>query len=196
MYPNQKGTIHIFGLSLLLLIMGLAVLIVSCQLESAPTVAPAATPTATPGVTLVIPAVETVELPFETVERENWNKERVNEQRMVLVTNQSEIEQLKNHISTEAMEQLSKLDYEKYFVIAVFRRGRPTTGYDVVIERVVKQSDKIVVYVQFWEPAPYSGFSEVMTDPYHVVKVQRPDIFGPHFEIFMQTILITPTPKY
>jgi hypothetical protein len=194
MYPKQKGTRQKLGLIFQLLILGFVALMVSCRSESAQTLTPAATATFTPCVTLVIPTVETIDLPFETVERDDWSKEPVYEQRLVLVTNQAELERLKNHISTEAMGHLSDLDYEKYFVIAVFRGGKPTTRYDVEIERVVKQDDKIVVYALLWEPAPYTGFSETETAPYQVVKVQRPVGLVNEFELLLQTIRITPTP--
>jgi len=194
MYPKQKGIWQKFGLIFQLLILGFVALMVSCRSESALTLTPATTPTFTPCLNLVIPTIETIELPFETVESDDWSKEPVCEQRLVLVTNQAELEQLTNHISTKAMGHLSDLDYEKYFVIAVFRGGKPTSGYDVEIERVVKQDERILVYTLLWELSPYYGVIEEETAPYHVVKVQRPIGLGRQFELLLQTILITPTP--
>lgn len=195
MFAKQKVARHIFrGI----LILGFAALMVSCRSEPAPTETPIVQKTAMPDVTIVAPTVETIELPFETIEISDWpndaNKEPVYDQRLVLVNYQAELEQLTNHISSKALAHLSELNYEKYFVIAVFRGRRPTTGYDVEIERVVKQDDKIVVYTRFWELSPYYGVSEVETAPYHVVKVQRPAGVGRQFELLMQAILITPTP--
>jgi hypothetical protein len=199
MWPKQKGTRQKLGPIFLLFVLGIAALMVSCRPESTSTTTPAATATFTPGVTLVIPTVEKVELPFETIERIDWlyeerEHEPVYEQRLVLVTNQAELERLKNHISTKAMGHLSELGYEEYFVIAVFRGGKPTPGYDVEIERIVKQDDKIVVYAQFWEPNPLYGFSERVTAPYHLVKVRKPVGLVNEFELLLQTIWITPTP--
>ena len=136
------------------------------------------------------------ELPFETIERSDYGDYSIREPRVVLVTNQDEIDQLEGLISQEALDQLAELDFQQYFAIAVFRGRQATSGYDTVIERVARQGDKIVVYTQFWEPRPDQVILTMVTSPYHLIKMRRDDGVSQETELVFQSLLVTPTPPF
>jgi len=140
------------------------------------------------------------ELPFETIERRDWSGDiglepySGAEPRVILVTSRPEIDQLKLLITPQAMDQLARLDFEQYFVIAVFRGRKPSSGYDTIIERVARQGNKIVIFAQFWEPSPYYEVQAEETSSYHVIKVHRDGSVIRETELALQSRIITPTP--
>ena len=134
------------------------------------------------------------ELPFETIERSDYGDYSIREPRVVLVTNRQEIDQLKGLISQASLDQLAELDFQQYFAIAVFRGTQATSGYDTIIGRIARRGDKIVVYVQFWEPSPYYGVRNEATSPYHLIRVRRNDGVSQETELVFQSQIVTPTP--
>ena len=136
------------------------------------------------------------ELPFETIERSDYGDYSIREPRVVLVTSQDDIDRLEGLLSQAALEQLAELDFEQYFAIVAFRGTQATSGYDTIIERITRQGDKIVVYVQFWEPSPDYVVLDVVTSPYHLVKVRRDDDVSQKTELTFQSRIVTPTPPF
>lgn len=138
------------------------------------------------------------ELSFETIERnDNYSAEEGYgglEPCVVLVISQDEIERLEGLVSQEALDQLAELDFGQYLVIAVFRSRQATSGYDTVIKRVARQGDKIVVYVQFWEPSPHWEIQSAETSPYHLIRVRQDDGMSHEIKLVLQSQLVTPTP--
>jgi hypothetical protein len=142
------------------------------------------------------------ELAFETIEQGDWagygdlESDSIRETRLVLVTSREEAAQLEDRISPEALDQLVRLDFERYFAIALFRGRRASSGYDTIIERVARQGDEVVVYAQFWEPSPYYAVKDEATSPYHLIKVRRDDGVIQETELVLQSWTVTPTPPF
>lgn len=140
------------------------------------------------------------ELPFETIEQGDRAGHGsplpypIQETRLVLVTSREEATQLEDQVSPEAMDQLSRLDFGRYFAIALFRGPQASSGYDTIIERIARQDGKVVVYAQFWEPSPHYTVLDVVTSPYYVVKVHRDDGVDQEIELVLQSQAVTPTP--
>jgi hypothetical protein len=143
-----------------------------------------------------------IELPFETIEQGDWAGHfsplpyAIRETRLVLVTSREETAQLEDWVSPEAMDQLSQLDFARYFAIALFRGPQASSGYDTIIERVARRDGKVVVYAQFWEPSPYYSVLDTVTTPYHVIKVRKDDGVGQEAELVLQSRAVTPTPPF
>lgn len=139
-----------------------------------------------------------VELSFETIEQNDTYSPEEGyggaEPHIVLVTTRQEIDRLKDLISQVALNQLTELNFEQYFVIAVFRGRQGSSGYDTIIKRVVKQDNKIVVHVELWEPGPHYVVIDIETSPYHLIKVRRDDGVSQEAELVFQSQIITPTP--
>ena len=136
------------------------------------------------------------ELPFETIERSDYGDYSIREPRVVLVTSRQEIDQLEGLVSQESLDQLAELDFQQYFAIAVFRGAQATSGYDVIVERVARQGDKMVIYAQFWEPSPHWEILNEVTSPYHLIRVRRDDGVSQETELVFQRLLVTPTPPF
>ena len=138
---------------------------------------------------------ETV-LSFETIERSDYSDYSVQEPRVILVTNQGDATQLTGLISQETLDLLAELDFQQYFAIAVFRGTQATSGYDVIVDRVARRGDKIVIRAQFWEPSPHWEILNEVTSPYHLVRVRRDDGVSQETELVLQSPVITPTPPF
>jgi hypothetical protein len=141
------------------------------------------------------------ELPFETIEQRDWTGHEGKqpysgeEPRLVLVNGRDEIERLEKLVTQEALDQMAILDFGQYFALAVFRGRQPTTGYDIIIERVARRDDKIVVHAQFWEPNPgHYVFKPMVRSPYHLVKVRRDGSVIQETKLVLQSRAVTPTP--
>ena len=70
------------------------------------------------------------------------------------------------------------LDYDAYFVIAVFQGRKPTTGYDIQIERITRLESKVTIQARFSEPKPDAEKAPEETSPYHLVQVQKTGTWG------------------
>lgn len=136
------------------------------------------------------------ELPFETIERSDYGDYSIHEPCVVLITNRQEIDQLKGLISQATLDQLAELDFQQYFAIAVFRGTQATSGYDVIVEHVTRQGDKIVIRAQFWAPSPHLEIFNEVTSPYHLIKVRRDDSVSQETELVLQSPVVTPTPPF
>lgn len=136
------------------------------------------------------------ELPFETIERSNYGDYSIHEPCVVLVTNRQEIDRLRGLISQASLDQLAELDFQQYFAITVFRGTQATSGYDVIVERVTRQGNKIMIRAQFWEPSPHLEIFNEVTSPYHLIKVRRYDSVSQETELVLQSLVVTPTPPF
>jgi hypothetical protein len=137
---------------------------------------------------------------FETIERRDWSGDiglepySGAEPRVILVTTRQEIDRLKLLVTQQAMDQLAGLDFGQYFVIAVFRGRKASSGHDTIVERVARRGNKIVIYAQFWELSPHYAYTAAETSPYHVIKVRRDGGVIQETELVLQSQVITPTP--
>jgi len=68
-----------------------------------------------------------------------------------------------------------QIDFSSYMVIAVFRGEFTSSGFSTEITRVVKSIDKIVVTV-VEEDDPNGMLLDVITHPYHIVKLRRSNL--------------------
>ena len=151
---------------------------------------PGPTPTPTP---------EETNLPFETIEREDFGYNylaRPNEpQRVFLIRSTDEITRIPSGwISPDAEKALAQLDYQRYFALALFRDLSGSSGYDVIIQRVSRRNDKLVLHVQFWAPSPHYSETALATRPYHVIKVLRDGGALEETGLVLESQLLTPTP--
>ncbi len=115
------------------------------------------------------------ELPFKTIERADYSQRyEYREPGLVIVTNVDEANQLDGWVSTEALEQLRRLDYERFFAVVAFLGWQPTGHEGIRIERVVRQGNVVSVHTLVGRP---TGETEE-TSPYHLVRVQKVGQWG------------------
>lgn len=159
---------------------------------------PTAAPTGTPTQVAPSPAPAERDLPFESIERSDHSEYYAlhpsEPQHTFLIASAGEASRLAGWVSPQAQEALAQLDYQRYFVIALFRGRFGSSGYDAIIQRVARQDDRLVVHVQFWAPSPYYAVTAAASQPYHVVRVLRDG--GPlqEAELVLESQTLTPTP--
>ncbi len=139
-------------------------------------------------------------LTFETIERDEYGTRgssyNAAEPQVVFITSKQEINELEGLVSQAALDQLAQLDFKEYFAIALFRGGKPSSGFDTIIERVARRGDQIVIYAQFWSTSPYHAETAAETSPYHLIKVRREGNVSQESEALLRSRDVTPTPPY
>jgi hypothetical protein len=80
---------------------------------------------------------------------------------------------LEGLITAEAQAKLQNLDYGKYVAVAVFQGKKPSTGYSIQIDQIVRTGDHVRVYPKFTEPRPDESTGAMITSPYHLVQVRK-----------------------
>lgn len=65
------------------------------------------------------------------------------------------------------------VDFSQSMVVGVFLGSRPTAGYDVEIVRVRQKGAGLVAEYVERRPAPGALTAQVLTAPYHLVRVTR-----------------------
>src|SRR3990172_6925272 len=116
-------------------------------------------------------------LPFETVEREEtpvtsqeYPEKDVD---LVVISSATEVSELDEWVSEAAKLALLELDYSDYFALAVFRGYKPSTGYPIEITSVRRQENTVTVEITLQDPLPGMGVSDIVTSPYHVIKIDK-----------------------
>jgi len=118
------------------------------------------------------------DLSFETVELSSaqvlgegqslWESEEVGN---VVVATSAELSLLQNLVTTETMQTLQAVDYEKQFVIGLFQGKQPTTGYAIEIEQIRHRLGNIEIDALLTEPT--ENVPATITSPYHIVKLDK-----------------------
>ncbi len=85
----------------------------------------------------------------------------------------SEIASIQKWVNPAAEKAIGSLNYEEYFVIAVFQGRKPTGGYKIEIIHVAQYQDQVEIKVRFTEPKPGQGVTMERTSPSHIVKVKK-----------------------
>jgi len=69
------------------------------------------------------------------------------------------------------------VDFTQEMVIAFFLGQQPTAGYTVTITKIVlEEGSRLIVHVIKTVPLPGSMLLQVLTQPYHIVKLHRLDL--------------------
>jgi len=68
---------------------------------------------------------------------------------------------------------LPPVDFSKEMVIAIFQGNKSTGGFSVEILRVEKSEVRLLVFYKERVPPPGSMVPQVLTQPYHMIKLQR-----------------------
>jgi hypothetical protein len=132
------------------------------------------------------------DLPFETLERADsagtGKYYEDEEPKLVIVTGAEEIDLLGNTISLDAQAQLRSLDFDRFFVIAVFQGRRsslPTPRSGVEVQRCHRKGSTVTIYAQFHEPVEGHERHPEMNSPYHLVKIRKGEDMQGKFEFVL-----------
>ena len=67
------------------------------------------------------------------------------------------------------------VDFTRAMVVGVFLGTRPTASHGVSITRVTRADGEIVVHYREDRPPPGALVVQILTSPYHLVRVERAD---------------------
>ncbi len=102
----------------------------------------------------------------------------ITEKRNYVIKNEDEWKNLWVNIHSGVLIEpppQTQIDFSNYSVIAVFMGEKNTGGYSIEIDKIYHEGDKIVVYINESTPAPDMMVTQALTQPYHIVKVERID---------------------
>jgi len=120
-----------------------------------------------------------IELPFETIaQSEGFSTGRSPaDPNFLVITEPEQVDSpgLDVQFPADLAGQLRAVDYQKNFVVAVFRGTLTGTSpeLDVEVLRVVRNGDDVVVQARFGELEPGKLILPGFSSPYHVVAVTR-----------------------
>ena len=156
---------------LTLLVTGL--LLTGCiSTSSLVVVSPLPTPTAVAG----------TNIPFETILHEDHSGYRVAEPLLLLIDDPDSATPMLDMIGpnivpdrqAQVVSYVQDLLHTPSSLVVLFRGDWPSSGYEVTIDRLVKQGNDLHVYAQFWEPGPVYPVTPAGTSSFHIVKLLQP----------------------
>jgi hypothetical protein len=130
-------------------------------------------------------AGQTVE--FETIVKQYSSGH--GEKKNYVITNRQEWEELWNTIYANSSPRPDApfVDFTKRMVIAVFQGAQPSSSYNITITKLVKKESALRVYVKERTPSPECMVLWVITQPYHIIEVDRADVSEVHFKVKEKT---------
>lgn len=69
--------------------------------------------------------------------------------------------------------ELPEVDFDTHMIIAVFMGEQRTGGYSIDITRIIREEERIVVEVEEKHPHPDSPVTMTLTQPYHIVIIEK-----------------------
>ncbi|HLF27779.1 MAG TPA: hypothetical protein VJG32_15705 [Anaerolineae bacterium] len=122
-----------------------------------------------------------VELPFESISQgsglSSVRRYEGEEPDLFIISTAEEIDDpgLGAQFDPELAERLRALDYEKRFVILLFRErlGDTSPLFSIDILNVTRTGDQVVVKTHFGRPGPNEGMRPIFSSSYHIIAVAK-----------------------
>ncbi len=123
-------------------------------------------------------------LPFETIDQgdgfytgRSYGGEGPN---LLIITGPNEVDSpgLDVEFPSELANQLHRMDYDRFFAVLVLQGLKHQGGYSVTVQQIVRQDDRVNVYVEFANPEPGTRRIQAFTSPYHLVVVSKEGKWG------------------
>jgi len=82
------------------------------------------------------------------------------------------------YFNDQILPKVKSIDFTEYIALSVFQGTQGSSGYEVDIQAIALDGDRIHVYVYFKEPFIGEVVSEVVTSPLHLVKIRKEGLDG------------------
>lgn len=117
------------------------------------------------------------DLSFRTIERSSGTGSRIDEQRTIAIRATRRWKQVWRQLHPGSSKKAPKVDFARYTLLLATQGTKPNPGYGITIERVVLDGGEVTLHVADGEPDPAAQCArpQVVTHPYHVVRVRRTD---------------------
>ncbi len=107
-------------------------------------------------------------LPFTSLEK-GWHSNYTNQGNLVF----SDQNAWETHYKAAHSNNVPQVDFTKETVLAVYMGTKPTNGYSVEIKEVRNFPPLLEVLVQTSGPQKGKMYLQVITHPYHIVKIEK-----------------------
>jgi hypothetical protein len=120
---------------------------------------------------------KTVALDAVTVVQSGSGSYRFSETEQMVINNHEEFEAIWEELysTLSPTPELPEIDFDEYTVIAVMMGAQPTGGYSIQIEKVSEADGVIGVKISENEPGTSCSTIQVVTSPFHIVKIPNRD---------------------
>jgi hypothetical protein len=82
----------------------------------------------------------------------------------------------KKHVSVLVPQPpVPEIDFENFVVVAIYAGEKNTSGYQVKIKEVLPAAKNVTVRYRLVDPAPNSFTLQVITQPFVLLKVEKPE---------------------
>lgn len=126
-------------------------------------------------------------LPFNTIAKESTKLDLItgenweDQSDFFIITESGQVDAPKLDIpkmqikfSPVLAEQLHTIDYQRHFVVVVFRwLGALSSKYTVEILQITRDGEKVVLKVHFGKPGPNETTGPAFSSPHHIVAVPK-----------------------
>lgn len=130
-------------------------------------------------------AVEGERLPWEKMVFDDgvdtrWSyKER--SPQLVVVADRETFSSVEDYLPPQHLELVAEIDFSAYFVAIIYQGRKMETDYSVEVIDVKQEGDRIVLCAQLHEPIPNQVRGQMVTSPYYIVEIERPEGSGDAF---------------
>ncbi|MCG9479098.1 MAG: protease complex subunit PrcB family protein [Actinomycetia bacterium] len=111
------------------------------------------------------------EIDFETLAR-GYNSS-AEDKNYYVVADQQNFAQISEKID---QQQIDTVNFGQEMVIAVFQGRQSTGGYEIEVEKVVRTTENLKVYINETVPDPSDMVTQALTSPYHLIKLPKVDL--------------------
>jgi hypothetical protein len=71
------------------------------------------------------------------------------------------------------IREIQQVDFATTWVVAVFRGGVGSSGYDIAVQKVSLTSNTVQVVINLTDPAPDQNVSAIESYPYHIILISK-----------------------
>ena len=125
-----------------------------------------------------------MELPFETIAQETFGAYRDptpsnpypfedNSLAMLIIARPDDAAAVEHRITLTAKQRLQMLDYTGFLALGVFGGWKPSTGYGVEVERIMREGNIVTVFATVHGPNLDEAKAQTESSPYHLVRVRK-----------------------
>lgn len=89
------------------------------------------------------------------------------------ITALADISTLESFLTPETLQILQTIDYDQWFVFALFQGLQESTGYGIEIEQIRHEQGEIQIRASVMQPTDDNSVEMRATSPYHIVSVHK-----------------------
>ncbi len=91
--------------------------------------------------------------------------------RLVVVTNPSEVDNIKEGVREDHLTLLKQVDYSEWVPLIIFSGWQGTTGYSIRVQSIELMDTVVKVSAKFLSPAPKQVVGPEVTHPYDIIEI-------------------------